>query len=116
MTMRGSAPTSFIFSRRSPICKHVVGRARYFPLSSNVRPDLANIRADTLQGVAVWRLRRSRRSPLRPTVRSDHKRAAWRCDRNSSPSISASRSRHTSIDRQVVTDPAMETWYHPSIA
>jgi hypothetical protein len=42
MTLRGSAPTSFIFSRRSSICKHVVGRARCFPLSSNVRPDLAN--------------------------------------------------------------------------
>jgi hypothetical protein len=27
MTMSGSAPTSFIFSRRSPICKHV-GRGR----------------------------------------------------------------------------------------
>ena len=69
-----------------------------------VRPDLANIRADTLQGVAVWRLR------------SDRKRAAWRCDRNSSPSISASRSRHTSIDRQLVTDRAMEAWYHPLTA
>src|SRR5262245_58378960 len=40
-------------------------------------------------------------SPVRPTVRSDHKRAAWRCDRNCSPSISASRSRHTSIDRAI---------------
>src|SRR5262249_22177309 len=28
--------------------KHVVGRARCFPLSSYVRPDLANIRADAL--------------------------------------------------------------------
>src|SRR5262249_35362299 len=86
IAMRGSGPTSFIFSRRSPNCKHVVGRARCFPLSSNVRPDLANLRADRLQAVAVWRLRRSRRSPLRPTVRSDHNRAAWRCDRNFSQS------------------------------
>src|SRR5260370_41134984 len=28
----------------------------------------------------------------------------------------ASRSRHTSLDRQLVTDRAREAWYHPSIA
>jgi hypothetical protein len=43
--MRGSAPTLFIFSRRSPICKHVVGSARCLPRSAIRRTCSPSLRA-----------------------------------------------------------------------